>query len=274
MTNRKTDINSSMILCADDYAMTVGVSRGILALAQAKRICATSCMTNRPHWKEWSEYLKPLRSHLLVGLHLNLTLGKPLTPMPKFACNGVFPSLKTLMQRAFTRRLDPHELRQEIRAQLQAFIDIMGTWPDFIDGHQHVHILPYVRSALFDVLSEDGASAKLWLRDPSDKILSILKRDVCIPKALLMKALATGFATQAKTEGFETNIGFSGFSTFDPIRDYGSDFARYLKHRGSRHVIMCHPGEVDEELIALGEVTIPRENELAFLKNFRVSSHA
>jgi chitin disaccharide deacetylase len=263
-----------MILCADDYAMTGGVSRAILALAHAKRISATSCMTNRPHWKEWSEYLKPLRSHLSVGLHLNFTLGQPLSPMPHLAPHGTFEPLKTVMQRAFTMRLDQAELRQEIHVQLHAFIEAMGTLPDFIDGHQHVHILPQIRSALFAVLREYEGAGKLWLRDPTDTVLAIVKRRVCIPKALVMKALAMGFAARAQREGYETNIGFSGFSAFNPTHGYGSDFARYRLHMGSRHVIMCHPGEVDEELIALDEVTTPRENELAYLMNDWDHDHA
>jgi chitin disaccharide deacetylase len=263
-----------MILCADDYAMTAGVSRAILALAHAKRISATSCMTTRPYWREWSEHLKPLRSHLAVGLHLNFTLAEPLSPMPHLAPHGTFEPLKIVMQRAFTMRLDQAELRQEIRAQLHAFIEAMGTLPDFIDGHQHVHILPQIRSALFSVLRDDEGAGKFWLRDPSDTVLAIVKRRVCIPKSLLMKVLAMGFAARAQREGFETNIGFSGFSAFNPTRSYGSDFARYRLHMGSRHVIMCHPGEVDEELIKLGEVTTSRENELAFLMNYRDPDHA
>ncbi len=40
------------VLCADDYAMTPAVSRGILALLEAGRITATGAMTNRPSWPQ------------------------------------------------------------------------------------------------------------------------------------------------------------------------------------------------------------------------------
>ena len=41
---------SMIILCADDYAMTEGISRAIGELAAAKRLSATSVMVNTPHW--------------------------------------------------------------------------------------------------------------------------------------------------------------------------------------------------------------------------------
>ncbi len=41
----------TLTLIADDYAMTAGVSRGILRLLEHGRIPGTGAMTNRPHWK-------------------------------------------------------------------------------------------------------------------------------------------------------------------------------------------------------------------------------
>ena len=39
-----------LILCADDYALTEGVSRAIGELAAARRLSATSVMVTTPHW--------------------------------------------------------------------------------------------------------------------------------------------------------------------------------------------------------------------------------
>ena len=64
--------------------------------------------------------------------------------------------------------------------------------------------------------------------------------------------------------GFEVNDGFSGFSDFDPAQDYALNFQRYLYSLGHRHLIMCHPGYVDEELKQLDPVTVTRAQELEF----------
>jgi chitin disaccharide deacetylase len=81
--------------------------------------------------------------------------------------------------------------------------------------------------------------------------------------------LAAGFAAAARRQGFALNDGFAGFSPFDPARDYGRDFASYLKFPGRRHLVMCHPGHVDATLMRLDPVTATREGELAFLLSDR-----
>ena len=64
-----------IILCADDYALTEGISRAIGELAAARRLSATSVMVTTPHWPATAPRLRAHRGHLAVGLHLNLTLG-------------------------------------------------------------------------------------------------------------------------------------------------------------------------------------------------------
>jgi hypothetical protein len=80
-------------LIADDYAITAGVSRSILRLLEHGRISGTGVMTNRPHWKGWSHALRGFHGKADLGVHLNLTLGAPLTNMPLFATSGRFPAV-------------------------------------------------------------------------------------------------------------------------------------------------------------------------------------
>ena len=49
-------------------------------------------------------------------------------------------------------------LAAEIATQLKAFVTQFGQPPDFIDGHQHVHLFPQVREALLDVVKERRAA--------------------------------------------------------------------------------------------------------------------
>ena len=43
-------LESMIILCADDYALTEGVSRAIGELAAAQRLSATSVLVTSAHW--------------------------------------------------------------------------------------------------------------------------------------------------------------------------------------------------------------------------------
>jgi predicted glycoside hydrolase/deacetylase ChbG (UPF0249 family) len=254
-----------VVLCADDFGLTEGVSRGILDLARRGRLSATSVMSHRPWWARLAPDLAGLDGDFGVGLHLTLTLGRPLGAMRRFAPGGVFPAFSEVLRRSLARRLPADEIGQEIERQLGAFAAAFGRPPDFVDGHQHVHVLPGVREPLLAALKSRGWEGRPWLRDPSDRVAAILRRRVAAPKALTVRALASGFARAARDAGFEVNEGFSGFSPFDPARDVAADFGRYLQDLGPRPVIMCHPGHVDAELHGLDPVVAAREREYAYL---------
>ena len=189
-------------LCADDYALSPGVSIGILEALSAGRLTATSVMTNRPLWRSAAGDLAKFAPKAEIGLHLNLTLGAPLTRMPTFAPYARLPELNRLIKQARRGNLPEAEIRTEIAAQLDAFEDALGRTPDYVDGHQHVQILPGIRTWLLEELSHRGLSGRLWLRDSSDQVRRILSRRSDVPKALALAFLGRGFAKEARTKGF------------------------------------------------------------------------
>ena len=88
------------ILCADDFAMTDGVSRAILDLLGRGKLTATGAMTNRPHWRRLAPELAAFAGRADLGLHLNLTCAGPLSPMPRLAPAGTLPGLKEVARAA------------------------------------------------------------------------------------------------------------------------------------------------------------------------------
>jgi chitin disaccharide deacetylase len=255
----------TVTLIADDYAMTVGVSRGILRLMEHGRISGTGAMTNRPHWRGWSHALRAFHGHADIGIHLNLTLGAPLTEMPRLAPTGELPAIGELAKLALSLRVPKAELMAEIAAQIDAFEQAMGHAPDFIDGHQHAHGLPGVRRALLDVLERRYPKGQRpWLRDPADVMARVVKRGRFVQKALAIGGVTSGFGGAARRAGFLTNDGFAGFSSFDLKEDMTTMFRSYLTAPGPRHLVMCHPGELDEELPRIDPVVATRPIELAY----------
>ncbi|MFO1149313.1 MAG: ChbG/HpnK family deacetylase [Alsobacter sp.] len=257
------------VLVADDFGMTQGVSRSILALLEAGRLTGAGVMANMP----WASRLgRELAAHAGLadlGLHLNLTLGRPLGPMPALCPGGALPSFGALARLALAGGASRHavaaELAAEIDRQVDAYAEAVGRLPDYVDGHQHVQVLPGVRSALLDAVAR-RPGWRPWLRDSGDRLGAILVRGVAAPKALVIAGLSLGFARSARRAGLETNEGFSGVSPFDPTRDFGADFARFLAVPGPRHLVMCHPGlGDDDELARLDPVVATRPQEHAFL---------
>jgi predicted glycoside hydrolase/deacetylase ChbG (UPF0249 family) len=230
------------VLCADDFAMSASVSAGILDLLARGRVSATGAMTNCPAWATAAAPLKAFAGKADLGVHLNLTWGVPLGPLPRLAPGGALPALGTILRAALLGRLPLAEIAEEFKRQIDAFVGPMGREPDFLDGHQHVHALPGVRDALFTVLGGLGLTGRVYLRDPADRAGAILARRLSAGKAASVAMLARGFAKTARRRGFATNEGFAGFSSFDPRRDLAADFERFLLRPGRRPLVMCHPG--------------------------------
>lgn len=254
------------VLCADDFGLTDGVSRGILDLLEIGRLSATGAMTNRPHWPALAPELRGFSGVADIGVHLNLTCGAPLTAMPKFAPDGRFPTLGQIMTMAVTRRLPLREIAHELTAQIDAFELVLGRAPDFIDGHQHIHGLAGVQPVFLDVLARRyTVGARPYIRVSADGLLRIARRRMFATKAMQVRQLSRGFRKRLTELGFATNDGFAGFSRFDASADYAAQFATYLVAPGRRHLVMCHPGYVDAELPTLDPVIDSRERELAFL---------
>ncbi len=140
----------TLALCADDFGLAPGISAGIARLARARWLTAVACIANSPHWPEDAKRLRDLPATVDVGLHLNLTEGRPLNP--RLAARWPrLPGLPRLIAQAHLAALPRSDLHREVHAQLAAFIDAYGKPPNFIDGHQHVHHLPGVREIVLDM---------------------------------------------------------------------------------------------------------------------------
>lgn len=252
------------ILIADDFGLSEGVNKAILDLLQKKRLSGTGVMVNQAACASRAGDLLLLKGGCDLGLHLTLTLGAPLGSAPSLAPDGQFLGLNALMTRAMSGLLVHAEVKAEIFRQITAFHDLTGRFPDFIDGHQHVHVLPVIRHALFDALAEAAPRSKPWLRVPADRFGSIVARGVSVGKALFIAALSLGFAHKARRFGYRVNDTFSGVRSFDPEADFAREFKRFLLVPGQRHLVMCHPGLTDEQLRLLDPVTTARDREYEF----------
>ena len=250
-----------IILCADDYAITEGVSRAIGELAAAQRLSATSVLVTSKHWPATAPRLNVHRRHLSVGLHLDLTLGTPLGPMPKLAPNGKFPGLQALLARALLGLVDREEIGKEIARQLDRFEQGMRAPPDHIDGHQHVHVLSGVRQALLETVRGRYPSRPPLIRVPADRHATISARGMAVRKALMISALAAGFGRKAREAGLPINDTFAGVSDFDVKRPFADELRAAMTEPGRRHLVMCHPGHPDPELADLDPIVDRRRME-------------
>jgi len=249
-------------LIADDYGISPGVNAAIRDLAARGRLSGTSVMMPAPSLdRAQAAALAALAAgdaRVALGLHTTLTAPfRPLTSDFAPTRDGAFLPLASLMARAFLGRLDRAKIAAEIAAQLAAFAAAFGRPPDFVDGHQHVQLLPVVRDALLAATS--AAAPRAWVRQCGGVRISLSD-----PKGLLLDWLSRRFGARAAALGMRTNPAFAGTYTFGDTAQIAALFPRFLDGLPDGGVVMCHPGEVDDELRRLDPLTDLRAREYAY----------
>jgi predicted glycoside hydrolase/deacetylase ChbG (UPF0249 family) len=253
-------------LCADDYGISSAVNVAIRDLVVRRRLNAASVMVVAPSFHRSEAHaldvLNTGMARVAIGLHLTLTAPfRPLSEAYQPVRDGAFLTLPATMVRAFLHRLPYAALVKEITAQLRMFVHTFGRAPDFIDGHQHVHLFPQIRDAVLEVAKANAPAA--WLRQcgrVAPPPASLRDR-----KAWLLDRLSHDFRLRADARGVRTNPGFAGAYEFRDDADFSALFAGFLDRLPDRGVIMCHPGFMDAELQRLDPLTTLREREYAFL---------
>ena len=254
-------------LCADDYGISHSVNAAIRELILRGRINATSVMVAAPHFDRGEaaalDMLNSGAKRAALGLHVTLTA--PFKPMSEgFAPlrHGHFLPLQKMMRAAIARRLQPERLVIEIATQVEAFAMAFGRLPDFIDGHQHVHLFPQVRDAVLKVAAEVAPNA--WVRQCGRPRSARRLQD---RKELLLDVLSLGFRRKARQLGVATNPAFAGAYDFKGKPDFAAIFPRFLAGLPDGGLIMCHPGFVDAELKRLDPLTHQREREFTYFNS-------
>ena len=254
-------------LCADDYGLAPGINTGIRKLIERGRLNATSVMT-AAHYVRGDEAqalvaLNDGRKRALLGLHVTLTA--PFTPLTeRFAPSkdGAFPRNLDMLQLGMRRRLTQDVLYREIAAQIDAFGEIFGCAPDYLDGHQHVHMFPVVRDAFLQAVKEKAPNA--WVRQCGRPRAAKPVTDV---KGLFLDLLSVGMRAKAQPLGIAYNPAFNGAYDFTPKANFACLFLRFLQGMPDGGLVMCHPGFVDAALKSLDSLTDLREREYAFLNS-------
>lgn len=151
-----------LIVNADDFGMTAGISAGILAAHHHGIVTSTSVLANG---RALAGYAAPLRdTGLGVGVHLAMVGEDPpllsSSEIPTLVDRaGRFSATWTAVVRGMLAgRVDPDDIAREFRAQLERVrsYDLTLT---HLDAHQHLQLWPSVRDVVLALASEAGIEA-------------------------------------------------------------------------------------------------------------------
>jgi predicted glycoside hydrolase/deacetylase ChbG (UPF0249 family) len=152
-----------LIVNADDYGLTRGVSRAIIDAHTAGVVTSTSVIALGPAFDATRPWLDDAPG-LGTGAHLAVVGEDPpllsAREIPTLVDErGRLPlSWRQFLPRAAARRIDPEDLHREFGAQLQRLVDA-GLTLDHLDTHQNVHLWPMVRRVVMELGALHGIGA-------------------------------------------------------------------------------------------------------------------
>jgi predicted glycoside hydrolase/deacetylase ChbG (UPF0249 family) len=221
-----------LIVNADDFGLTPGVSAGILAAHRHGIVTSTTMLVNRPVPKDTVACARD--AGLGVGLHVNLTLGRPITRGASLV-DGKGGFVRDARRAA--ARAKASDVEREVAAQIERFEKLTRARPTHLDSHHHVGLHAPVREVVFNAARRLGVPVRS--QDPATR-------------------------TRTRSAGLRTADHFFGESGPDA---YWS-LARTLRHLRElppgTSEFMTHPGWCDPEL-SYSRYGRQREVELAAL---------
>ncbi len=250
----------SVILNADDYGLTPGVSEGIRQAHRQGIVTSTTAMMNMAGVEAALHQAQAECPSLGLGVHLVLTCGGPVLPAGQVPTltGGTenFPGLDEQTLRLSL--LDAQELKAEWRAQIERFIAATGCRPDHIDSHHHVsYFSPLLLQSTLELAQEYDCAVRMPLHTWEGADTTGLPPEL-LPQIIefappLLKAFAPRCPDHFTAGFYGPSAGAAGLAAILAGLPEGVT------------EIMCHPGQVDAALLAKSSYTTQRAEELAVL---------
>lgn len=153
-----------LIVNADDFGYTHKVSEGIIRAHLEGIVSSATVMMNTRGVAQDIVRASEEAPDLALGVHLVFTSGRPLLP-PEWVSSlvdesGHFHSQDALLEEP--TRVEPSELKSELKLQVKTFENASGHAPDHIDCHHFVHVHPH----LFEIYHGLALELDLPMRIP------------------------------------------------------------------------------------------------------------
>jgi len=221
-----------LIVNADDFGLSPGVSAGILAAHRHGIVSSTTLLATAAIDPTSVSALRD--SGLGVGLHVNLTLGRPLSGARSLVdTSGRF--VRDARQAA--ARANAKDVEREVAAQIEKFASLLRRSPTHLDTHHHVGLLAPVT----DVVLAAARRLGVPVRSQNDEARA-----------------------RARTAGLRTPDHFFGESGPGPYWSLARTLAQLRRLPSGVSEFMSHPGWLDDAL-AYSRYGRQRETEMVGL---------
>jgi len=218
-----------LIVNADDFGLTRGVSAGILTAHRHGIVTSTTVLVTAD--VDRGELAAARDAGLGMGLHVNLTLGRPLTNARSLVdASGRFVrDARRAAQRAAVK-----DVEREVGAQIDKFLTLVRRGPTHLDTHHHV-----------------------GLHEPVTGVVLAAAKRLGVP----VRSQNGGARARARAAGLRTPDHFFGESGPGAYWTLATTLARLRDLPPGTSEFMAHPGVFDEAL-AFSRYARQRETEL------------
>jgi hopanoid biosynthesis associated protein HpnK len=247
-----------LIVNADDFGLTVKVNEAIIDGHSRGLISSTTLLANGEAF-ESAAALSRQAPRLGIGIHWNLTEGKPVAPgssIPSLTNGeGFFARAPGGLSRAiFLGRVSMADIERELRAQIEKIL-AAGIAPTHLDSHKHVHALPALGKLAIRVAREYGIGAIRRVCESSSPLGRLLRRHPGAMATIIRQRL-TGSALGLMCRSWSRQLDRAGIACASHF--YGLTATGFLDEEilgeilsrvpDATSELMCHPGIVDSAL--------------------------
>lgn len=224
-----------LIVNADDFGYYKAADEGIVKAVNQGIVTSATVVVNMPRAENLPHIVKEM-PELLLGIHFNLTHGKPVCSRVPSLVDGKGMFCHTA--EALALKASAEDIALELEAQLMYFNEIFGKPPSHIDSHKHIHR----KTNILKAVVSGARKQKLPVRSNSPYVHYSLKN--------------AGVAT---TDFFIGDVSVGPFWTKEKLYET----LRHLSEGVTE--LMCHPGYVDKHGDYIGFYNAQREGELVSL---------
>jgi chitin disaccharide deacetylase len=251
-----------LIVNADDFGLTTGVTQGILDAHWEGIVTSTTVLANGAAF-DLAVSASRTAPGLGVGVHLNLSEGVPVSPARRIPTlvnqqGRLHLTPGHLLRSMLSGSASLDEVEAELRAQIMKVVRA-GISPTHLDGHKHVHVLPGIDDIVIRLAREfDILSLRCPLERPSGLLKTVRAAKGGGPSILRQFVVARGVSAFGRR--FRQKLDVAGLQY--PEHFYGLTQTGFLNTRLIRHLVdslpegtselMCHPGYPDTSLAQTG----------------------
>ncbi|CAF1209033.1 unnamed protein product [Adineta steineri] len=242
-----------LIINADDFGYCPKRDQAIVDLFKQKSISSTSLLVNGSN--VYQACLSAKMAHLPMGIHLNLTEGRPVTNdfnriESLINSHGLMHGKIGLRNELEKENIKQEHIEYEIEMQINKYKELNDNkLPRHIDGHQHIHVHPMIVESVARIARQYGIN---YIRAPQDQMILSFDTD-----NLFYKEIVNQTKSCLKI--------FDKYSLIYPKYFFGmtlmsQEFTlnnietclKILEQNQTEHIfaeLMCHPGYPSDPLI-------------------------